>query len=163
MTGDPDENEDILGFGTDGVRRGFRFDWLTPRLERLRLRAERLTLRLTRRPLLVALAGGLAVVALVAGTVTYLGVAHPPARSAAAQPHTVPAVTGRCTVSNQSKLLAAEVAKLLKQMNYDRVASASSAYSSTLTIVGDSTSGTARSPFSATVTENPATGQITCP
>jgi hypothetical protein len=160
MTGDADDNEDILGFGTDRARRAFRLDRLTPRL---RLRLERLTLRLTRRPRLVVLAGGLAVVALVAGAVTYLGVAQPASRSAAGQPRSVPAVTGRCTVPKQSKLLAAEIAKLLKQLNHDQASSGSSGYSSTLTIVANSASGTARSPFGVGVTVNPATGQITCP
>jgi hypothetical protein len=120
MTGDQDENEDILGFGnTDHAPPAFRA--IT--------RLDRLVLRVTRRPRLVAIAAGLVVVALVAGAAAYLSPARATARPSVAQPR---AVTGQCT-PGQSKLEATQIAKLLK-LAHQKVTDTSPAYSSTLTI-----------------------------
>jgi hypothetical protein len=77
MTGDPDGQEDILGFGnTDRASRADHLD---------RLGLDRLTLRLTRRPRLAASAAGLAGLALAAGAVAFLSATHPVAPSSAAR------------------------------------------------------------------------------
>ena len=120
MTGEQDENEDILGFGnTDHARPAFRAV----------VRLDRLVLRVTRRPRRVAISAGLIAAVLVAGAVAYLSPAHTPSRPTAAQPRPV----GRQCTPAQSKLVATAMAKLLKQMR-EQVASTSPAYSSTLTI-----------------------------
>jgi hypothetical protein len=100
MTGDPGERDDILGFGqTDRAPRAFR----------LGIRLDRLTLRVTRRPRLVAVAAGLVVLAVAAGgAVAYLGPARSVARS--------PGLSGHCSASSQSNLAAAAITSFLKQL-----------------------------------------------
>jgi hypothetical protein len=128
MTGDQDENEDILGFGnTDHAPPAFR----------AMARLDRLVLRATRRPHWVAISAGLIVAVLVAGAVAYLSPAHAPSRPTAAQPRPV---ASQCPPV-QSKLLATEIRKLLKQMR-KVVSDTPPAYSSTLTITSGSTSVT---------------------
>ena len=124
MTGDPDEHDDILGFGhTDRAPRAFR----------LGIRLDRLTLRVTRRPRLVAVAAGLAALALAAGgVVAYPGPAHSVVPSSAAQP--LP-ISNPCPGPSQGKLIAAALAAFLKQLQRHEPSSAtSSAYSSSLTV-----------------------------
>jgi hypothetical protein len=80
MTGDPDEREDILGFGnTDRASRADhlgRFRLSRSWVDRLSLRLDRLTLRLTRRPRLAATVATLAAVALASGAGVFLTTAH---------------------------------------------------------------------------------------
>jgi hypothetical protein len=125
MTGDPDEHDDILGFGhTDRAPRAFR----------LGIRLDRLTLRLTRRPRLVAVSAALAVVALTAGgAVIYHSPAHSAAPPAAAQPQPIPTQCASPSPS-QAKLISAALAKFLKQLHQKTPSSISGAYSSTLTV-----------------------------
>jgi hypothetical protein len=122
MTGEPDEHDDILGFGhTDRAPRAFR----------LGIRLDRLTLRITRRPRLVAASAALAALALTAGgAVAYLG----PARSvvpASAQPQPI---STQCAKPSQSKLISAALANFLKQLHQKAPSDKSLAYSSTITI-----------------------------
>jgi hypothetical protein len=125
MTGDPDEHDDILGFGhTDRAPRAFR----------LGIRLDRLTLRITRRPRLVAVSAALAVVALTAGgAVAYLGPAHSVVPPAAAQPQPIPTQCPSPSPS-QAKLISAALAKFLKQLHQKAPSSTSLAYSSSLTV-----------------------------
>jgi hypothetical protein len=111
MTGDPNEKEDILGFGdTDRASRGRR-------LERLTILLDRLTLRITRRPRLLAITAGLAAAALAGGGFTYLSVVHPGSHPAAGQQRAVsPAYVLQCTGASQSKSMTAALDKLLKQL-----------------------------------------------
>ncbi|HEY1624701.1 MAG TPA: hypothetical protein VGG16_12970 [Streptosporangiaceae bacterium] len=104
MTDDPDKREDILGLGDSDC---------APRAFRLVTRLDRVTLRLTRRPRLMAIAAGLAVAALVAGAVAYLGPGRAGVPASAAQPRPV---ASHCTVSGPAGLTKTEIAKLLKQM-----------------------------------------------
>jgi hypothetical protein len=124
MTGDPDEHDDILGFGhTDRAPRAFR----------LGIRLDRLTLRITRRPRLVAVSAALAVVALTAGgAVAYHGPAHSVV-PASAQPQPIPTECASPSPS-QAKLISAALAKFLKQLHQKAPSSISLAYSSTLTV-----------------------------
>jgi hypothetical protein len=128
MTGDQDENEDILGFGnTDHAPPAFRAI----------ARLDRLVLRVTRRPRRVAISAGLIVAVLVASAVSYFSPAHAPSPPTAAQPRPGPS---QCTPA-QSKLVATEIGKLLKQLR-KVVSDTPPAYSSTLTITSGLTSVT---------------------
>jgi len=149
MTGDPDENEDILGFGAaDRGRLYSRSARLRSRLDRLRSRLDRLTLRATRRPRLLAIASGLAVVALVAGAVAYLAPSHATSRQAAAP---TGKTSSQCAAAAQSKRVASEVAALLKQLDKNP-GTKSSAYSSTITIKSGSASVTSTGTGAITAT-----------
>src|ERR1700733_742600 len=125
MTGDPDEHDDILGFGhTDRAPRAFR----------LGIRLDRLTLRLTRRPRLVAVSAALAVVALTAGgAVFYHSPAHSVVPASAAQPQPIPTQCASPSPS-QAKLISAALAKFLRQLHQKARSGTSLAYSSTLTV-----------------------------
>jgi hypothetical protein len=122
MTGDPDEHDDILGFGhTDRAPRAFR----------LGIRLDRLTLRITRRPRLAAASAALAALALtVGGTVAYLGPAHAVVPTSA-QPQPI---STQCAKSSQGKLISAALANFLKQLHQKAPSDRSLAYSSTITI-----------------------------
>jgi hypothetical protein len=130
MTGDPDDGEDILGFGTtDRAPSGRRrpgSGWLRLRSDQLRLRLDRVTLRLTRRPRLAAtifLTGA----ALAAGGVAYLAPGHAAAPPAAAQPSRPSSLTqpqsaadflpgDTCPGSYSSAATAAALRQVLKQL-----------------------------------------------
>ena len=122
MTGDPDEHDDILGFGhADRAPRAFR----------LGIRLDRITLRITRRPRLAAASAALAVLALTAGgAVAYLGPAHAVVPTSA-QPQPI---STQCAKSSQGKLIAAALANFLKQLHQKTPSDTSLAYSSTITV-----------------------------
>ena len=141
MTGDPDESEDILGFGdADHARSAFP----------LATHLDRLALRVTRRPRLAAIAAGLVVAALVAGAVAYLGPASAAARpsatarasaarASAVQPRPV---STNCTDPGHPppQSVNAMIAEFLKGMRQQPTRATSSAYSSTLRITVQSSS-----------------------
>jgi hypothetical protein len=106
MTGDPGEREDILGFGD--TSRGSRGRGT------LVLRLDRLALRATRRPVLLAAVACLVVV-LGAGALTYLPVMRPAPRPAAAAPRPAAGGSGQCLDASQYRLLAAALGKIAEQ------------------------------------------------
>jgi hypothetical protein len=152
MTGDPDENEDILGFGnTDRVRP----DRLRLRSDRLRLRLDRLTLRLTRRPRFTAVASGLAAIALTAGAATYLAVPSASAtRSHTARPPSALGAPIQCTKAGVPVQVNARLAKFLKQLESYQSPGAFQTSGSITIQVGTTTYGV--------IMENPSTGQASC-
>jgi hypothetical protein len=128
MTGEPDENEEILGFA-DADRAP-----LCSLSDRLRPRLDSLALKVTRRPRRAFIAAGLMIVALAASAVAYSGpahrVSHLSASGTAARPQPVATrviVPGQCPASGRSGLSATEIAKILDQLREQAAQSSSGA------------------------------------
>ena len=135
MTDNPDEREDTIGLGVSDR---------APRAFRLATRLDRLTLRLTRRPRLVATTSGLVVMGVVAGAVVYFGPASVSQSGSA---------SSQCKESSQSKLDAAAIAGFLKRL--PQPTNTSSAYSSSVTV-------TIGGNGPVVITVSPATRNSTC-
>jgi hypothetical protein len=156
MMGDPNEKEDILGFGdTDRPSRGRRLDRLT-------LFLDRVTLRITRRPRLLAIAAGLAVVVLAGGGISYLSIAHPASHPAAGQPRALlPATALQCIGIGQSKSMTAALNKIIKQLK-QAASGTSSAYPSDLQIHVGSGAGSGIETQITIAIPNLSTEKIAC-
>lgn len=148
-------DEDIIGFGDpDRTPRAPRLNWLIPRLDgsrlaRLRLRLDRLALRVTRRPRLAAATAVLMVAALAAGGFFLTGATHAAARQRAE--------SSQCVYGSQSKAAAA-IAAFFNQIKAQNKASGP-VHDSSITFTGSSMSF-ASGQLSFAI--DPSSGKITC-
>jgi hypothetical protein len=155
MMGDPDEKEDILGFGdTDRPSRGRRLDRLTVFLDRV-------TLRITRRPRLLAIAAGLAVLVLAGGGISYLSIARPASHPSAGQPRALLPAAVQCIGIGQSKSMTAALNKIIKQLR-QAASGTSSAHPSDLQILVGSGAGSGIETQITIAIPNLSTEKIAC-